>query len=76
MNHLPEKFSFEGAFNSVPVGNLSEVRTQIYNALGIKKSSRTLFRKYLRGEVRLSADAFIKITQIFQKQGIENIWGT
>jgi hypothetical protein len=76
MNTVPSKFSFVGAFGRVPKDSVSQVRSQIYEALGIKKTSRNLFGSYLRGETKLSAEAFIKITQIFQQQGIEDIWGT
>ena len=68
-------FSFERGWSQVPQGRVREVRTKLFEAFKLRKTSRISFSNRLKGKTEPKISEVIAITEIFHAEGIKDIWG-
>jgi hypothetical protein len=67
------KLSFKKGFGQVKQRDLTSVRIELMNALGV--SSRTSLFKYMNGHIEPKVGQADAVTKVFKKYGITEIWG-
>lgn len=70
---IPETFAFKKGWSQVQKSRIPIVRDAIIEAIG--KNSPQGFYSRLNGLVEPKASEFLKIEEIFHKEGIYDIWG-